>query len=269
MLPVDIVFVRHGQSEGNLAVKASLAGDNRFFTPGHMDRHSRAYRLTDLGIEQARRAGAWLKQEGLTLFDRHYVSDYIRAKETAVHLEIPNAGWRVEYQLRERDKALMDNVPPSENATLFEREQRQYELDPFLSYPAGGGESIASHCLRLKADFLAHLARDCSDKRVIVVCHGHVMRALQLELLQMGHDDFIRLDDSEDPKDRIRNCQVMWYTRRDPDTGRIAGSRLHSWRSVTPWDPTASDTGWQKVERRTWTNDDLAADVARYPRHAN
>ena len=269
MLPVDLILVRHGQSEGNIAVKASLGGDNRFFTPGFTNRHSREFRLTDRGIEQALHAGAWLKQDGLRHFDRHYVSDFIRAKETAFHLEIPNALWRVEFQLRERDKALMDNLPPSENKDLFEREQRQYELDPFLSFPAGGGESIASLCLRLKADFLSHLARDCSDMCVIVVCHGHVMRALQLELLQMGHDDFLRLDASDDPKDKIRNCQVMHYTRRDPASGRISGSRLHSWRSVCPWNVAESDTGWNRVERKLWRNDELSADVEKYPRHAN
>ena len=43
MLPIDIILVRHGQSEGNVAQKASRKGDNQFFTPEFRDRHSRAF----------------------------------------------------------------------------------------------------------------------------------------------------------------------------------------------------------------------------------
>ena len=267
-LPIDTIFVRHGQSEGNIANKASKRGDDSVFTPAFRDRHSREYRLTDLGIAQAKAAGDWMRANVQLPFDRHYVSDYVRAKETAANLALKSAMWRVEYQLRERDKALMDNLPQSEQQLLFTREQREYDLDPFLSYPAGGGESIPAMCLRLKADVLAHLARDCSDMKVLIVCHGHVMRGFELELLNLGHDDFLRLDASKDQRDKIRNCQIMWYTRRDPETGLVAGSKLYAMRSVCPWD-TGSDSGWVKIARKRFSNDDLADDVAHYPRHAN
>src|SRR3989344_9370184 len=140
MLPIDTIFVRHGQSEGNVANKASRKGDNTFFTPDFRERNSRAFRLTDKGIDQAKSAGEWLRANIQMPLDRFYVSDYIRAKETAVYLDLPRAEWRVEYQLRERDKALMDNCPVDEQKKMFELEEKQYRLDPFLSYPAGGGE---------------------------------------------------------------------------------------------------------------------------------
>ena len=105
MLPIDLVFVRHGQSEGNVANRASRNRDNSFFTPEFLERHSRTFRLTDKGIAQAEAAGEWLRANVPTLFDRFYVSDYIRAKETAVHLHLPHAFWRQEFHLRERDKA--------------------------------------------------------------------------------------------------------------------------------------------------------------------
>ena len=267
MLPIDTIFVRHGQSEGNVANRASRDGDNSFFTPEFREKHSRAFRLTDKGIEQAKSAGDWLRKNALMPLDRFYVSDYIRAKETAYHLNLPNAEWRVEYQLRERDKALMDNCPVDEQKELFEREEKQYRLDPFLSYPAGGGESIAMLCLRLKADFLEHIARECSDKRVVVVCHGHVMRAIQLELEHLGHDDFIRLDSSEKPEEKICNCQILWYSRRDPKTSKI-NPHLVAVRSICPWDP-AGDYGWRMIKKNRFSNDDLAEEINKYPRHVN
>lgn len=102
MLPIDIILVRHGESEGNVANKASRSGDNRFFTPEFREKHSRVFRLTDKGIEQAKAAGKWLRDNISMPLDRFYVSDYIRTKETAVYLDLPNAEWRVEFQLRER-----------------------------------------------------------------------------------------------------------------------------------------------------------------------
>lgn len=159
----------------------------------------------------------------------------------------------------------MDNCRPDEQEKLFEIEQRQYEMDRFLSYPAGGGESIPMLCLRLKADFLSHLARECSDMRVVVVCHGHVMRALQLELENLGHDDFIRLDISEYPKDKIRNCQILWYTRRNPNFGKVASNHLLAVRSVCPWDPNG-DYGWRPIARKKYSNEELFSEIQKYPR---
>ena len=268
MLPIDLILVRHGQSEGNLAVHASRDGDNSFFTPEFLDRHSREFRLTNKGIEQAKMAGEWLKKNVQAPFDRFYVSDYIRAKETAFYLDLPQAEWRVEYQLRERDKALMDNCPVDEQKKLFEMEQRQYDMDRFLSYPAGGGESIPLLCLRLKADFLSHIARECSDKRVIVVCHGHVMRALQLELENLGHDDFIRLDSSKKPEDKIRNCQILWYTRRDPNLGKVVSNHLVAVRSISP-SGEKGDYGWRPIARKKYSNEELFAEVKKYTRRTN
>ena len=268
MSPTDIVLVRHGQSEGNRATGASQKGDNRFFTPEFRSRHSRTFRLTDQGIAQAKAAGKWLKKNIPMPLDRFYVSDYIRAKETAAYLDLPNAVWQVEFHLRERDYALIDNCPEDEKKNLFALEQKQHEADPFLSYPAGGGESLASLCLRQKATMIAHWARECSDKRIIAVCHGHVMRAIQIEFEDMGHDDFIRLDASEKAADKIRNCQILWYTRRDSEK-YVVEPHLVAVRSVCPLglDGALEDHGWQRIKRHRYTNQDLLAEVNRYPRH--
>ncbi len=266
MLPIDLIVVRHGESEGNVASRAVREGNKSLFTPEFRNRHSREYRLTDQGIQQAKTAGAWLRAN-IPLIDRYLVSDYIRAKETAYELGLDTASWQVEYQLRERDMALMDNLPQDERERLFALEIAQYKQDPFLSIPAGGGESVAALCHRVKTAVISHLARDYSSMRVLMVCHGQVMRALQLELLQLGHDDFLQLNDSLDPKDKIHNCQIMWYTRRDPDTGQVHDSKLFAWRSLSPEDPVRTDTGWIKIVRKRYTNDDLKEEVTRYPRH--
>lgn len=267
MLPVDLILVRHGQSEGNVANKSSRNRDNSFFTPEFRERHSRTFRLTDKGIAQAEAAGKWIRENIVPLPDRFYVSDYIRAKETAAHLHLPHALWRQEFHLRERDKALMDNLPDDEQKQLFEQEVKQYEIDPFLSYPAGGGESIAGLCLRARAIMLGHWARDWESAHVVCVSHGHVMRAFQLELEGLTHDDFLRLDASDKPEDEIRNCQILWYSRHDPDTHELT-SHYVARRSVCPWDPNG-DYGWVRFRRKKLTDDELLGEVNQYPRHVN
>lgn len=127
-------------------------------------------------------------------------------------------------------------------------------------------------CLRLKTDFIAHLARECSDKRVIVVCHGHVIRALQLEFESLGHDDFIRLDSSEEPADKIRNCQILWYTRRNPATGKVEKENLVAVRSICPLIyplNVQEDHGWRYIKKYRFSNQDLLNEVNRYSRHVN
>lgn len=253
-----------------MARKASEQGDNRFFTPEFRDRHSRDFRLTNRGIEQAEAAGKWLKANVPMPLDRFYVSDFMRAKETVGYLQLPDASWRVEFHLRERDMALMDNCPEDEKARLFALEQRQYDLDPFLSCPAGGGESIADLCLRLKTTMIAHWARECSDKRIIAVCHGHVMRAIQIEFEDLGHDDFIRLDQSKKPEDKMKNCQILWYTRRDPQNHQKIYNHLFAVRSVCPLDfqtHTSHDFGWKEIKRHRYSNQELLEEVSKYHRH--
>ena len=52
-LPVDLVLVRHGESEGNL-YKRSPPGEARDRV---RDRHTSQFRLTDLGRVQSKRTG--------------------------------------------------------------------------------------------------------------------------------------------------------------------------------------------------------------------
>ena len=89
-LPMDLVLVRHGQSEGNIAKRRSEAGDNSAFTPEFRKRHSSSLRLTGRGRSQAQMAGIWLRNE-FPDFDRYLVSEYLRAMETAAHLSLPGA----------------------------------------------------------------------------------------------------------------------------------------------------------------------------------
>ncbi len=264
MLPVDVVFVRHGRSEGNEAKKASQRGNHSFFTPAFLERHSRTFRLTNKGIKQVKAAVKWLRKNFPRPFDAYYVSDYIRAKESAVHLDFPKAKWEVHVQLRERDKGLMDNISVSEQQKMFAREMHQYEIEPFFAYPAGGGESIAGFCQRLDAGFVEPEIRKSNVERVLVVSHGHVMRGMEFILEDLSHDEFVTRDKSERNRDKIRNAQIIWFTRRDPDTNEL-NQDFVAVRSVCPWDPKG-DYGWRRIERKFYSNKELMEEVRMHKR---
>ncbi len=262
MLPKNLILVRHGQSEGNVAQHASRRGDNQFFTPEFRERHSSSFHLTEKGIIQATYAGLWLRKNIPFPLGRFYVSDYVRAMETAAYLELAGAGWRREFHLRERDMALMDNITEEEKRERYALEVEEWEKHSFFSTPAGGGESVAQLCMRLKTTMLTHWARECPNDNVIVVCHGRVIRGFQVEIEGLLPEDFLRLINSKQPWDKMRNGQIVWYTRFDPWTGE-EHPHIVAVRIVCPWDLIGGDYGWRRIERKTWSNEELLSEAAK------
>ncbi len=183
-----LVLLRHGQSEWNW--------DGRF--AGWMD-----VVLTATGIEQARRAGAFMRQHGLE-FDRCYTSVLQRAAHTASScLESMGSGevpiehhWRLnerhygalhgldkeavarefgEAQLR-RWRRSYATRPPAASATDTEGFRR----DPrYANAPVPVAESQADTVSRVEP-FLKKVLRPAlaSGTRTLIVAHGTSLRAL-------------------------------------------------------------------------------------------
>lgn len=262
-MPTDLVLVRHGQSEGNVVNKRSKKGDDALFTPDFRKRHSSLWRLTDLGRKQAEVTGAWIREQIGTDFDRYYVSEYVRAMETAACLDLPSALWFTEFYLRERDWGDLDVMTEEDRHAKFADNLAKRESQPFFWTPPNG-ESMAELCIRMDR-VLDTLHRECDGKRVIMVLHGETMWALRVRLERMSQERYVELDTSTDPCDHIHNCQVLHYSRRDPATGEVA--RALNWlRSSHPNDLPKSMDAWESIERRAYSNWDLKARVERVPR---
>ena len=97
-MPVDLVLVRHGESESNLAQKLALRGHIQAWSDEFRKRHNSRCRLTDRGRHQAVKAGEWIKRHIGNYFDVYLTSEYVRAMETAAHLALPSASWRTEFR---------------------------------------------------------------------------------------------------------------------------------------------------------------------------
>lgn len=262
-LPIDLLLVRHGQSEGNAAKRQSENGDSSAFSPEFLERHNASFRLTDLGRNQAKAAGNFLATGFISqgvVFDRMYVSEYIRAKETAALLGLPDAEWLCDPYLTERDWGEIDTLPEHEREERFGEALRKRQVEPFFWRPPGG-ESFNDLGLRIDR-FLDTLHRECSDKRVIVVCHGEVMRAFQVRLERLSQSRFRELVFSGRRHDRIHNCQINHYTRRNPANQKIVP--YAGWvRWVRPADDPPEESDWTRIVRNKYSNEDLLNEVGK------
>lgn len=248
MIPIDLILVRHGQSEGNEVLHRLRHGDNSGLTEAFLRRHSSKWRLTDTGIAQAKISGEWLKKNKLGTFDRYYVSDFLRAKETAAYLNLTNACWYTESLICERE---FGEIDPTSGC---------YIIDSF------GKTKESTTDLFIRIDrFLKTLYQECEGKRVIVVSHGEVMWTFRLLLEHMTLERWEQLRLSPDPCDLINNGQILHYTRCNPQTGTMT-SNFNWLRSICPNNDIWSRPGWMTIVRQMLSNKELLSDVEKCPR---
>ena len=182
MKQTNLVLVRHGQSEWN---KKNL------FT-GWKDPN-----LTDLGIEEAKKAGNSLKERGLA-FDIMFTSDLFRAQETGrIILEQMNLG-HIEVvkdqSLNERNYGDLAGLNKDEARVKWGEEQvhiwrRSYDIPP------PGGESLKNTAERVLPYFNSEiLPRIKESQNILVAAHGNSLRALVMELEKISSDEIVKLE---------------------------------------------------------------------------
>ena len=268
-MPKNLILERHAESEGNKARCFSKKGDDSLYTPEFRNRHNSLFHLTDRGIEQAKTVAKWMREDEWirnnigSYFFRYYTSSYIRALETAGYLDLPNASWFMEPNLRERDWGEMDITSDEERRTVFAESMRRRKLESFLWAPVGG-ESMAQVGMRTDR-VMQTLHRECDGEDVIVVCHGETMTSFRVNIERIPPERFHEINSSRHPFDQINNCQILHYTRVNPETRELA-PYLNWMRSVCPWDTKRSSNEWAPIVRPRYTNKELFAIAAQYPR---
>ena len=256
-LPLDLVLVRHGQSEANVVQKREKEIDAAVANGESVEplpeavaifsRHDSQQRLTGAGRDQAASAGAWLAENALRPgdFTGRFVSPYNRTLETAALLD-PDATWTPDARLVERDWGEYGSTPAPNRKNLYPGTERMREANAFFARMAGG-ESVFDTSFRVR-EFLGMCAREYNDKKVIAVTHGEVMWATRFVLERLMPHEWQELDEQEDQ--RITNCSILQYTRLDPHgSGEVAASLSSGWRRIT--DPRAGkspDNGeWHRL----------------------
>lgn len=154
-----LYFVRHGESEFNA----------RELVAGKTDQP-----LSELGHEQAVRAGEWAKEHGLH-FDVIVSSDLSRAQATARHIAdifgYPHQRIVLLKELRERDCGDFEGGPVD----------AYYETPEATAVHEHGVEPLSDLYARASR-VIQRLGRDYPDKSVLIVAHSGIGKMLRLVL---------------------------------------------------------------------------------------
>ncbi|MGN7863997.1 2,3-bisphosphoglycerate-dependent phosphoglycerate mutase [Chryseobacterium sp. 22458] len=172
-----LFLVRHGQSLWNL--------ENRFTGWQDID-------ITEVGIEEARKAGIALKKERI---DIAFTSVLIRAQHT-LNLILEETGNThipvvTDKALNERSYGNLEGLNKAETALKYGDEQvhtwrRSYDVVP------PGGESLKDTYNRVIPYFEAQIVPPLRQgKNVLVVAHGNSLRALIMYLEHLSPEEIL------------------------------------------------------------------------------
>jgi NAD+ kinase len=254
--PLELVFVRHGESEGNVANKAAEQGDPSHFTDEFRQKHSSGWNLTSKGEDQAKAAGQWIIDNiNHGIFDKYYASTYRRARRTAGLLNLPDALWGLKDYIREHDWGNLDLMTDEERFEKYPDIMKSRDINPYY-FAALGGESLADVVVRVRVGIISTLYRELPNKRAIIVSHGNIMWPIRIVLEGLLPEEYLALKNERNPRDKINNCQILHYTRLNPENGAI--SDTFDWlRSVCPWDLDKKRDAWRPIRHKKYTNTEL------------
>jgi broad specificity phosphatase PhoE len=260
-MPNRLVLVRHGRSVGNEAVDAEKRGDLSGYTEEFMTTPGHRWELTELGVAQARCAGAWIASDISASFARYMFSPYVRTRTTAGHLGLANARWRMNRALRERDWGDIGSMPRAMFRERYPDNAAMKDADPLYWVPPGG-ESIAGVAEDRVRNVCSTLHRECSGQTVVAVTHGEAMWAFRLVLERISDERFVAMD--ADPAEKIHNCEVLDYSRVDPVTGEVAPRlawlrRAHPELDVDSGELRMVVGDWARFDTVTYSNEELLA----------
>ena len=177
-----LVLVRHGQSEWNA---------KNLFT-GWKDP-----KLTDLGIQEARKAGDLLENRNLK-FDLMFTSDLFRAQETGrlILEQMNHADIEVikDQSLNERNYGDLAGLNKDEAREKWGEEQVHIWRRSF-DIPPPGGESLKNTAERVLPYFeLEIMPKVKEGLNILVAAHGNSLRALVMELEKISSEEIVQLE---------------------------------------------------------------------------
>lgn len=265
MMPLTVTYVRHGESEENVAWENGTHN-----MPEGAELRSKATwkrRLSALGIEQACAARRWItewrRQELGSESLYGYVSPYARAMETAGHLMLP-IRWRRETRIVECSWGECPHLTDAEIEKHFAFAFERQHTDVLLWRPVGG-ESMQQVLNRLH-DLYRTLERDHASDHVICVAHGELILGARYIHEYWGPEDLEEVIVRPRSKRRLTNCKILQYSRID--AGGRENPHFVRRRFVDPTDPTNSEKNedWQPVAAKEFSSEELLRFVEQHRR---
>lgn len=199
----QVILVRHGQSEGNVAAEAAQRdGLERIDVPAR----DPDVELSETGREQAAAVGRWLSE--LADDDRPgivWTSPYRRARQTGeIALETAEMplDFRADERLRDRDMGITDMLTGAGIRKRYPEEAERREWIGKFYYRPPGGESWADVAGRVRA-VLSDLAQEKHD---IALVTAHDVVILLFTYVAEGLDEEAVLERSR--TDGLKNAAI-------------------------------------------------------------
>lgn len=185
---MEIIFVRHGESEGNLLELMYGSSD---------------FGLTEKGKLQAAKAGHLLKNMNYKP-DRIVVSSLKRTHQTLESMGFSLQNAAKDSRLDERHLGDLEGMEFREIHKVYPNLFQEWNAN-WLHYKPGGGESHLEFQTRIRS-FLTELLDDSSEgERILAVCHGGTMKTIFSEIFQYEEDHFFTLE--------VYNCSLMRFRK--------------------------------------------------------
>jgi broad specificity phosphatase PhoE len=261
-LPIDLVIVRNGISQGFDALQRSSSCETARLNLAKV--HSSRWRLTDFGRKESTLAGQWIRQHFAHPFDAYLTGEYLRSLETAASLELPGAKWIPSLYLRPRDFGAFSDLNRQFNNSEFEQIMKERARDAFYWTPPGG-ESIAH--LSLRTERILHWIRSQvpANGTVVIVTHKDVIETIRIRLEVISQMEYQEKIVNVPQNLTLFHGSILQYTRRDPETGMVRPQ--YGWRRiVTPWlgKPGLVEK-FEQFERKVLGNEELQNEVLSVP----
>jgi len=202
--PKNLVVVRHGQSELNVALDLMDRGlEDKL--KGLTKVRDVDIELTDLGIRQARETGKYLGEQDFK-FDACYSSPYKRAVHTAEEI-IAELPYKLKIfkdnRIREKEFGVNHCLPWNEFKEKFPEYYKARKRDGKYWHRLPGGENYPDVEFRLHS-FLGTLVRDLAGKNVLISTHQVPCVLLRSLFEHLGEKEVLALGD-------VPNCGVSIY----------------------------------------------------------
>ncbi|KAH0785362.1 phosphoglycerate mutase family protein [Histomonas meleagridis] len=267
-LPVDLLIVRNGASEGSVMLQKRKAQKDPDFDQKYHETlgkvHNSKWRLTKLGTIQSRAAGRWIS-ENFPHFDAYLTSEFVRSLETACCLNLDGAHWLPSLYLRPRDFGNFSRLDQNISQEQFKRYMLERARDSFYWAPPNG-ESIAHLTLRTERVVYWLRRHVPAHGSAIIVTHKDVMESFRIRIEKISEMDYKSMIMEPSQNHVLHYSSILHYTRRNPKTGEVVP--YYQWmRIVTPWlGKHYTPNEFEPIVSKHYGNAELLAEVSNVPR---